>query len=35
MEAKFADVPDEVWKYVEPWLPDPVLATLAIRPKWE
>jgi transposase len=23
MEAKFADVPDEVWKYVEPWLPDP------------
>ena len=23
MEAKFADVPDEVWKYVEPWLPEP------------
>src|SRR5579863_9892074 len=21
MEAKFEDVPDEVWKYVEPWLP--------------
>ena|SRR5665213_88636 len=23
MEAKFEDVPDEVWKYVEPWLPEP------------
>jgi len=21
MEAKFEDVPDKVWKYVEPWLP--------------
>ena len=26
MEAKFEDVPDEVWRYVEPWLPDTTFA---------